>query len=212
MNFRRHLKGYTQAPIPHHVVMEMLHEYSRPNDKISELLKSGQLVALRRGLYVAGPEADLPVPDALLLANHLRGPSYVSLESALSYWGMIPERVFEVSSVTLKTAKIYNTPIGRFSYRHLAAPYYSFGVQRIQLATDQMAMIASPEKAICDKIVLTSGVLLRSITQTMNFLIEDLRIEIEQLQKLSIDSIECWVEDAPKRSSLQMLVNTLDAL
>ncbi|MDD2982129.1 MAG: hypothetical protein PHQ74_01960 [Crocinitomicaceae bacterium] len=212
MNFRRRLRNYTEAPITHSVVMEMLSEYNRPNDKISELLRSGQLTALRRGLYVAGPESDLPIPDALLLANHLRGPSYVSLESALSYWGMIPERVFEVSSVTIKTAKNYNTPLGRFSYRHLATPYYSFGVQRVELAPQQMAMIASPEKAICDKIVLTSGVLLRSINQTQDFLMEDLRIDIEQLQSLSISTIESWLEDAPKRSSLQMLVNTLNAL
>lgn len=212
MNFRRRLRNYTEAPITHSVVMEMLSEYNRPNDKISELLRSGQLTALRRGLYVAGPESDLPIPDALLLANHLRGPSYVSLESALSYWGMIPERVFEVSSVTIKTAKNYDTPLGRFSYRHLATPYYSFGVQRVELAPQQMAMIASPEKAICDKIVLTSGVLLRSINQTRDFLTEDLRIDIEQLQSLSISTIESWLEDAPKRSSLQMLVNTLNAL
>lgn len=212
MNFRRRLRNYTEAPITHSVVMEMLSEYSRPNDKISELLRSGQLTALRRGLYVAGPESDLPIPDSILLANHLRGPSYVSLESALSYWGMIPERVFEVSSVTIKTAKEYDTPIGRFSYRHLAAPYYSFGVRRVELAPQQMAMIASPEKAICDKIVLTSGVLLRSINQTRDFLMEDLRIDEEQLQSLSIPTIESWLEDAPKRSSLQMLVNTLNAL
>ena len=212
MNFRRRLRNYTEAPITHSMVMEMISEYNRPTDKISELLRSGQLTALRRGLYVAGPEVDLPIPDVLLLANHLRGPSYVSLESALSYWGMIPERVFEVSSVTIKTAKNYDTPIGRFSYRHLAAPYYSFGVQRVELAPQQMAMIASPEKAICDKIVLTSGVLLRSINQTRDFLMEDLRIDEEQLQNLSISTIESWLDDAPKRSSLQMLVNTLRAL
>ena len=84
-----------------------LDEYNRPNDKISEMLKSGDLTSLRRGLYVPGPELDLPSPDVFLIANHLRGPSYVSLESALSYWGLIPERVFEISSVTLKTSKVY---------------------------------------------------------------------------------------------------------
>ena len=194
------------------MVMEMLREYSRPNDKISELMKGGQLIALRRGLYIAGPETDLAIPDALLLANHLRGPSYVSLDSALSYWGMIPERVYEISSVTIKSSKIYNTPIGRFSFKNLAAPYYSFGVQRVELAPQQMAMIASPEKAICDKIVLTSGVLLRSVNQTRSFLMEELRIDIELLQSLSIPTIESWIEDAPKKSSLKMLVNTLKAL
>jgi len=73
-------------------------------------------------------------------------------------------------------------------------------------------MIASPEKALCDKIVLTSGVQLRSISQTMDFLLEDLRIDEEQLQTLDIQAIQSWVEDAPKRNSLQMLVNTLQRL
>lgn len=212
MNFRRSLKEYIQTPIAHHVVMEMLSDYNRPNDKISELVRSGALISLRRGLYIPGPEVDLPTPDALLIANHMRGPSYVSLESALSYWGMIPERVFEISSVTLKTAKTYDTPIGRFSYRHLVSPYYSFGIQRVELAPQQMALIASREKAICDKIILTSGVLLRSIAQTSDFLLEDLRLEEDDLRALSIPTLQSWVEDAPKKSSLQMLINTLEAL
>jgi len=125
---------------------------------------------------------------------------------------MIPERVYEVSSVTIKKSKNYETPIGRFSFKHLKAPYYSFGVQTVELAPQQMAMIASREKAICDKIVMTSGVLLRSINQTRDFLLEDLRIEVEDLQKLSISTIQSWVEDAPKSSSIQMLVKTLEAL
>ena len=212
MTFRRNLKNYTQAPMTHHVVMEMLGAYSRPNDKISELVRNGELLSLRRGLYIPGPEADLPVPDSLLVANHLRGPSYVSLEAALSYWGMIPERVYEISSVTLKTSKIYNTPIGRFSYRHLASPYYSFGIQREELAPQQMALIASREKALCDKIVLTPGVLLRSTSQTRDFLLEDMRMDATELQTLSLSTLHSWLEDAPKRSSLQMLVNTLEAL
>lgn len=212
MTFRRNIRNYTQAPITHQVVMEALRSYSRPNDKISELVKSGELISLRRGLYIPGPEIDLPAPDSLLIANHLRGPSYVSMESALSYWGMIPERVFEVSSVTLKTTKNYTTDIGRFSYRHLAAPYYSFGVQRVELAPEQMAMIASREKAICDKIVLTAGILLRSVSQTRDFLLEDMRIDSAELQTLSISNIQSWIEDAPKSSSLQMLVKTLEAI
>jgi hypothetical protein len=212
MNFRRSLQEYIQAPIAHHVVMELLGEYNRPNDKISELVRKGELISLRRGLYIPGPEVDLPSPDILLIANHMRGPSYVSLESALSFWGMIPERVYETSSVTLKTAKTYETEVGRFSYRHLSAPYYSFGVQRVELAPQQMALIATREKALCDKIVLTSGVLLRSITQTRDFLLEDLRLDEDELRSLSIPTIHSWIEDAPKRSSLQMLINTLEAL
>lgn len=212
MSFRNKIKTYTQAPLTHQVVMEALGEYNRPNDKISELIKSGELLSLRRGLYIPGPELDLTIPNKFLIANHLRGPSYISLESALSYWGMIPERVYEISSVTLKTGKTYHTPIGRFSYQHVAAPYYSFGLNSVKMAPMQQAMIATREKAICDKIVLTSGVLLRSIRQTIDFLSEDLRIDDEALLQLDLSVIHSWIPDAPKKDSLRMLIKTLEKL
>lgn len=212
MSLRREIRNYTQAPITHQVAMDMLAAYNRPNDKISEMIRSGELIALRRGLYVPGPELDLPIPEPFLIANHLRGPSYVSLETALSYWNMIPERVVEVSSITLKTSRTYRTPIGRFSYRRGAAPYYSFGVVRVELAPQQFALLASREKALCDTILYTSGVLLRSISQTMDYLLEDMRIDEEALRQLSIPTIQSWIEDAPKRSSLEMLINTLERL
>lgn len=210
--FRRKVKEYREAPISHGMVAEMLMEYNRPNDKISELIKSGQLTSLRRGLYVPGPETDLPIPDLFLIANHLRGPSYVSLESALSYWGMIPERVYEISSATLKISKTYSTPIGRFSYQHLTSPYYSFGLESVRLTPQQTALIASREKALCDKIILTSGITLRSIRQTKSFLMDDLRIDENSLHSLNTSTIYSWIEDAPKRSSLEMLIKTLEAL
>lgn len=210
--FRKKVKEYREAPINHGMVKEMLMEYNRPNDKISELIRSGQLTSLRRGLYVPGPETDLPIPDLFLIANHLRGPSYVSIESALSYWGMIPERVYEVSSATLKTSKTYNTPIGRFSYQHLASPYYSFGLESVKLTSQQTALIASREKALCDKIIFTSGLTLRSIRQTKSFLIDDLRIDEDLLRSLNLFIIRSWIEDAPKRSSIEMLIKTLESL
>jgi hypothetical protein len=212
MSLRRKVKEYVQAPFTHQMVADALCEYNRPNDKISDLIKSESLISLRRGLYVPGPEMDLPIPDLFLIANHLRGPSYVSLESALSYWGLIPERVYEISSVTLKTTKTYSNSLGRFSFQHLASPYYSFGLESVRLTDQQTAIIASKEKAICDKIILTSGVFLRSIRQTLDFLIEDLRIDEENLLNLDTAKISSWIEDAPKKSSLNMLVKTLNAL
>lgn len=212
MNLRRKIKTYSDAPLSHNVVMDVLATYNRPNDKISEMIKSGELISLRRGLYVPGPELDLPIPDRFVIANHLRGPSYISLETALSYWGLIPERVYEISSVTTKTSKTYETSLGRFSFQFSPTPFYSFGIKSVRLTEFQTALIASPEKALCDKIVLTSGVLLRSASQTMDFLLEDLRIDEEQLQALDIEAIQSWVEDAPKMTSLQMLVNTLQRI
>lgn len=212
MDFTRQIKKYTNAPLTRHLLLEILREYKRPNDKISELIKSGELISLRRGIYVPGPQTELPIPEPFLIANHLRGPSYVSLEAALSYWGFIPEQIYEISSVTVKTSKKYRTPLGRFDYQQLTTPYYSFGIRHVQLKQNQIALIASPEKAICDKIVLTPKVNLRSVKQTKAFLFEDLRMEEDQLMKLDLEMIMSWIEDAPKKNSLKMLISTLKTL
>lgn len=212
MELRKIAKGFGDAPFSRHLMLEMLKDYMRPNDKISEWVKSGELLSIRRGLYIPGPETDLPVPEPFLIANHLRGPSYVSLEAALSYWGFIPERVYEITSVTMKTAKKYNTPAGRFNYQHLPSPYYSFGIESIQLNPKQTALIASREKAVCDKVILTSGITLRSTRQTKEFLLEDLRMDENMLKKLHTTIIHSWLNDAPKKNSLEMLIKTLNEL
>jgi hypothetical protein len=212
MELRKIAKGFGDAPFSRHLILEMLKDYKRPNDKISEWIKSGELIAIRRGLYITCPETDLPVPEPFLIANHLRGPSYVSSETALSYWGFIPERVYEITSVTLKTAKKFNTPVGRFNFQHLPSPYYSFGIESIQLTSKQTALIASKEKAVCDKIILTSGLTLRSTRQTKDFLVEDLRMDESKLQSLDTKIIRSWLKDAPKKNSLEMLIKTLNDL
>ena len=212
MELRKIAKGFGDAPFSRHLILEMLKDYKRPNDKISEWIKSGELIAIRRGLYITGPETDLSVPEPFLIANHLRGPSYVTSEAALSFWGFIPERVYEITSVTLKTAKKFNTPVGRFNYQHLPSPYYSFGIESIQLTSKQTALIASKEKAVCDKIILTSGLTLRSTRQTKDFLVEDLRMDESKLQSLDTKIIRSWLKDAPKKNSLEMLIKTLNDL
>ena len=75
-----------------------------------------------------------------------------------------------------------------------------------------MVMIATREKAVCDKIVLTSGVLLRSVTQATDFLLEDLRLDADALREFSLETIHSWIEDAPKKSSLRMLLKTIERL
>lgn len=212
MSFRRMIKEYAEVPISRHLILDLLGDYKRPNDKISELLKSKELLSIRRGLYITGPELDLPSPSPFLIANHLRGPSYVSLESALSYWGMIPEKTYEISSVSIKTSKTYKSEVGRFSYQQVKTPYYTYGIKKVSYSSKQSFLIASAEKALCDKIVLSARINLRSVKQTRAFLLEDLRIDSEELMRLDTRLIQLWIESAPKKSSLLMLLKTLDAL
>lgn len=210
--FKDAVKGYSEAPLPSQMVMDVLEEYKRPYDKIHELIKSGDLQQIKKGLYIPGPNSGISRPEALLVANHLWGPSYVSMETALSHWEFIPERVHEISSLTVKSAKKYDTPMGRFTYFHAPVPYYSFGITIVELTQRQVALMATPEKALCDKIIMTSGIFLRSVKQTIAFLQDDLRIDREQLISLNRDAIQSWISQAPKRSSLEMLIKSLQQL
>jgi hypothetical protein len=212
MDFRDAIEQYEEEPLTRQIMMDLLQDYQRPYDKINELVKKGQLTPVKNGLYIPGPNTKTLKPGPFLVANHLRGPSYVSMEAALSYWGLIPERVYEVGSVTTKTAKAYSTPLGKFSYFRAPLPYYAFGIKSVALTARQVVLMASPEKALCDKIVMTSGILFRSIKQVQEFLIDDLRIDEEQLQALDAGEILSWIDNAPKKSSLTLLVKMLGNL
>ena len=212
MSFKEDVLKYAEEPLTRQIIMDLLKKYKRPNDKIHELVKKGELVTLKNGLYIAGPNLRLTRPEPFLVANHLWGPSYVSVETALSYWGWIPERVYEICSVTFKAAKNYHTPIGRFRYFHATLPYYSFGIRIVSLTPRQVVLMASPEKALCDTILTTSGLFLRSNRQVLAYLVEDLRIDEDQLKQMDTDAIASWIVDAPKKSSLSMLVKTIKAL
>lgn len=82
----------------------------------------------------------------------------------------------------------------------------------MQLTDRQVVMIASPEKALCDKIVMTAGIVLRTVKQTRQFLVEDMRIDEDMLQALDWRQIDSGAGDAPKRGSIAMLGKTLGLL
>jgi hypothetical protein len=212
MNFQKAIQAYAEQPITSQLLLDMLKEYKRPYDKIDELVKQQMLLQVRRGLYIPGYGLGIALPEPLLIANHLYGPSYVSLDSALSYWGLIPERVYEISSMTTMRSKTFKTTVARFSYINMALPYYSFGIQQVQLTNKQTVLMASQEKALCDKIITTSGILLRSIRQTMELLIEDFRFEEHALRKFDTKTISSWISHAPKANSLKTLVKTLEGI
>ena len=196
-------------PLPHSLVLSFLQEYKRPNDKIHELLKKNVLIPLKKGLYIAGPSLEASKPEPYLVANAMYGPSYISLQTALSYHGLIPERVHEIASMTTKSSRSFSTPIGTFSYTKLPLPYYAYGIEQIQLTPRQRALMASPEKALCDIVVATSGIVFRSRVQARDYVLENLRIDETRLRSLNATMMESWLKKAPKRSSLEMLLNII---
>lgn len=210
MDYLPVLTRLSNQPLPHHLLVSILKDYERPNDKIYQLAKEGIIQSIKRGLYVVGPALNLDSrPEPFLLANHIFGPSYVSVETALSYYGLIPERVYETASMTTQAPRKFNTPLGTFTYTRLPLPYYAFGIRSLKLAGDQYTMVASPEKALCDKIITTSGLLLRSKKSTKEFLLENMRMDEDLLRQLDTKEMSTWIKGSLKEESLSMVVNVL---
>lgn len=209
MSSKLDLSIYSEHPISTHVLLGLLKGYRSPYDKILDLVNQGYLIQLRKGLYHTSHLVSSKSPEAFLIANHLYGPSYVSLDSALFYWGMIPERVFEITSVTTKKSKRFIGHNTHYSYIHLPIAYYALGIQSLALTDKQTVLIASPEKCLADKVVTTSGVNLRSKKQSITFLVEDLRMEKERLRELNLREMFNWISVCPKRNSIQILIEAI---
>ncbi|NTD97652.1 hypothetical protein G6M26_08455 [Agrobacterium tumefaciens] len=212
MDIQTALKTLSNQPLTHQLLTGLLQDYKRPNDKILSLKSAGLIEPVKKGLYIAGKSLGAQRPENALLANHILGPSYLSMESALAHYGLIPEKVFAVTSMTTKASRKFQTSIGRYTYTNLPLPYYAFGLATISLSEDQQAIMAIPEKALCDKIATTAGITLRSQSSARDYVFGNLRMEEEDLAKFDLDAILSWLENAPKRESLEMLIKMIEKI
>ena len=168
-------------------LINSLSDYASPKMKLTSLVKSGEYTRIRRGLYIKGNDYNLKT-----LANVIYGPSYISFEYALSYYGMIPERVETVTSAVYNKNKdkVFETPAGRFTYRYINPEIYFYGIDR-QEENGEPYLIASKEKALCDILYKIK----KSVTNTNieQLLFEDLRIKEEEFLKLKITDLKLIV-------------------
>ncbi|MBU2457510.1 MAG: type IV toxin-antitoxin system AbiEi family antitoxin domain-containing protein [Planctomycetes bacterium] len=124
--------------------------------QLNRWVKDGRLIRLHKGLYILAEPYRKVKPEAFTIANRLKLPSYVSLQSALAWYGMIPEFVPVVTSVTVGRPERLETPLGRFEYRHISQKFF-WGYYKAELSAKQQAFVARPEKALLDWIYLTAG-------------------------------------------------------
>jgi predicted transcriptional regulator of viral defense system len=124
--------------------------------QLSRWVKVGKLIQLRRGLYALAEPYRKSTPSPFLIANRLREPSYVSLQSALAHYGLIPEYVPAVTSVTTAKPGEIVTPLEQFIYRHCKKSFFH-GYSELELTQGQAAFVAVPEKALLDLVHLTPG-------------------------------------------------------
>ncbi|MBE3135446.1 MAG: hypothetical protein IMZ55_18420 [Acidobacteria bacterium] len=119
-------------------------------------VNAGKLIQLRRGLYALNRPFRKIEPHPFLLANRIRKASYVSLQSALSHYNMIPEYVPVVTSVTTGRPEEVRTELGTYAFRHVRKPLFG-GFLNVTVAPGQSAFLATPEKALLDLIYLVPG-------------------------------------------------------
>lgn len=126
---------------------------------VKKMIKQGDLVVLKKGfyttkLYLLGLEKNPLLRESYFeyLANVIRYPSYVSLEYALSKYGLIPEGVFGITSVTLKSSRTYKNSLGNFIYRNIKENLF-FGFEDREFEGKRIKM-ATKEKALFDFLYL----------------------------------------------------------
>jgi predicted transcriptional regulator of viral defense system len=114
--------------------------------------RKGLLVRLRQGYYTF-PEYKSKRDFGYYFANRMYRPSYVSLHSALSFYGMIPEAVVQITSVTTLKTAVFNNDFGTFSYKSMREELM-FGYDLKPIADGRTVQLANPEKALLDLLYL----------------------------------------------------------
>lgn len=183
-------------------------DLASPEKKIQLLEKNGALIRLKRNLYIVNQELTGKETDARLCANHIYGPSYVSFQWALSYYGMIPERVFLMTSATTKRTRYFETPIGNFRYIQVPASYFPIGVE-CKEEQGVSFLMATREKALCDTILLDNFVPGQSIKSLGVYLEEDMRLDMDILPELDSEIIEQCAQAGRKTQLFKNLIKLI---
>jgi predicted transcriptional regulator of viral defense system len=204
------LEQFGVVPVDFATLAAGLGGYKSPHDKISSLEEKGRLIRLKKGLFVVSPDVHKQTLSKKLIANHLYGPSYISFENALSFYKLIPERVYSIRSMTTKRGKTFSTPLGNFEYISAAADYFEIGIKQEIIDNKYAWLIASPEKALCDMIVSTAGLRLQSVKAMQEYLEEDLRIDIISVMNFDSGIIKQCIETGRKKTELIQLLKLLE--
>jgi predicted transcriptional regulator of viral defense system len=169
--------------------------------QLSRWVKAGRLYQLRRGLYALAPPFQKVKPHPFVVANHLVLGSYVSCQSALAHYGLIPEYTPVVISVTTARPGRWETPLGVFEFRHIQSKFLC-GYRLVDLGSGQRAFLATPEKALLDLIYLHPG------TDSPGYLRE---LRLQNLEQLNLDELK-RLADLTSSPKLKRAVEFVTAL
>lgn len=204
----RELREIGVIPVTTSIIESFYPDLKSAEKKVVWLEKNGYIIRLKRGLYVVNPEYTGKRLSNELIANHLYAPSYVSMSTALRYYGLIPEAVYVNQSMTVKHSRSFQTPIGNYDYKCISREAFAVGVKTERVA-DYAFLIASPEKALCDLIANSSKVNLRYMKDVENYLENDIRMDMEEFMKFDPRVLEEYIKVGKKADSIATLLKYL---
>ncbi len=204
----RQLSEIGIIPVTTSIIESLYPELKSANKKVTWLEKQGYIIRLKRGLYVVNPEHSGKTLSSELIANHLYTPSYISMSTALRYYGLIPEAVYVNQSMTVKHSRSFQTPVGSYEYKYISREVFSIGV-RSMYKDDHAFLIASPEKALCDLIANSSKVNLRYMKDVEIYLEQDIRMDMDEFYKMDETILEDYIKVGKKADSISILLKLL---
>ena len=178
--------------------------YQDINGKIKRDVDQGKLFSLVKGVYETNRNT-----DGFLLSSYIYGPSYLSFEYALSYHGLIPERVYSYTNATFnkRKKKLYQNVFGLYTYRDVPKEAFPFFVKAY--TRDHYAyFIATPEKALCDLLYIKTPV--KSMRELKSLLFDDLRLDENIFQELDGKDI-LFLTDKYKSNNLKFLKKYIES-
>jgi hypothetical protein len=192
------------AEFDYGLLLQALKDYKKPRDKIRGLIRDKDIIRVKKGLYVLGRDYNKPY-NKLVLANLVYGPSYITGQTALAFWNMIPERVELIISMTTKRKKQFETPVGKFSYLYCPKTAFSIGVQLEDAGDQKKILIASPEKALCDIAATQTHISTRS---EMKEFLELMRLDFSVYKELDFPLLD-EIKAGYHRQSIKLLFHCL---
>jgi predicted transcriptional regulator of viral defense system len=183
-------KSIPHEEFDYQALLVALGDYARPRDKISDLLSKGIIIRVKKGLYVFGDGGRQRPYSTEVLANLIYGPSYISSDYALQHYGLIPGRVESVTSVTTGRSRRFLTPVGLFIYRMIPLRAFQIGMDRVDAGDGRAFLIATPEKALADKIYEDRGTGLHTQKELVDYLERNLRVDLAALHEMNPDDLD----------------------
>jgi predicted transcriptional regulator of viral defense system len=197
-------------PVEHRTFVSSLKNIISPEQKTKYLKSKGEIEQVMRGWYLVNPTIENYSP--MYAANRFYGPSYISMLTALSYFGWIVDRTYTYESITIHRGKTISNKIGRFVYHKQDKATYYLGVTTQKISSTLTIQIATPTKALYDYLLYEPNLTFSGKNNLLDFLDNDLRFATENLGSLDVELLKQLAKSGGKKRQIEILIKLIETI